>query len=301
MDKKMLISIQAILLLSACTRSMETAPVQPPATTVTPTLSFTNQIPSTSTPEFTSMLPVPDIYAVINVPEGETLNIRSGAGVENSIVGELQPDQSGLMRTGQAVNRGEELWIEIQNPSGGTGWVNADYLTEYVHPLAFCGDMRVKTLLQAFEVAVTTSDGELLKSLVSPAHGVDISFIRLGMLANYSPEEANWAFQSTYVVDWGVAAGSGAPVTGTFPQIILPALQDVFKNDSITCNEIKLGGATYEVKWPEEYVNINFYSVHNPGNDPSYGGMDWLTWLVGVEYVNGNPYLFSLTHYQWEP
>ena len=301
MDKKMLISIQAILLLSACTRSMETAPVQPPATTVTPTLSFTNQIPSTSTPEFTSMLPVPDIYAVINVPEGETLNIRSGAGVENSIVGELQPDQSGLMRTGQAVNRGEELWIEIQNPSGGTGWVNADYLTEYVHPLVFCGDMRVKTLLQAFEAAVTTSDGELLKSLVSPAHGVDISFIRLGMLANYSPEEANWAFQSTYVVDWGVAAGSGAPVTGTFPQIILPALQDVFKNDSITCNEIKLGGATYEVKWPEEYVNINFYSVHNPGNDPLYGGMDWLTWLVGVEYVNGNPYLFSLTHYQWEP
>ena len=109
-----------------------------------------------------------------------------------------------------------------------------------------------------------------------------------------------WAFQSTYEVNWGDGYGSGEPVTGTFPEIVLPALQDVFKNVTFTCNEVVLGGATYVVEWPTEYTNINFYSLHNPGTEP-FGGLDWRTWLAGVEYVDGQPYLFALLNYQWEP
>ena len=168
-------------------------------------------------------------------------------------------------------------------------------------PSAFCTDARVVPLLRDLERAVNTSDGELLMSLVSPAHGLDVSYIRSGMVANYSVEEASWAFQSTYAVNWGTGAGSGEPVTGTFSEIVLPALQDVFKNVTMDCNAITLGGATYEAAWPDEYANINFFSLHNPGNDSSYAGLDWQTWLVGVEYVEGQPYLFSLLHYQWEP
>lgn len=294
MKNTMLISLLMILILTACGRS----PAAPkPAPTMTPTLSLL--VTLTSTPQPTQ--PAPDTYAVVNVLADDALNIRAGAGVENPLVGTLQADRSGLVRTGNMANVGDELWVEIQNPDGGTGWVNADFLTEYVPPLAFCADMRVASLLRNLETAVSTSDGELLKSLISPAHGLNVSFLRSGMVANYSPEEAGWAFQSTYVVDWGLGAGSGEPVSGTFPEIILPALQETFKNYNTTCNEIKLGGATYIVEWPPEYFNLNFYSVHNPGNDPAYAGMDWHTWLVGVEYVNGKPYLFSLTHYQWEP
>ena len=229
------------------------------------------------------------------------LNIRSGPGVEHSVVGALEPAQPGLTRTGRNSSVGEDLWVEIRNPSGGTGWVNADFLTEYVAPSAFCGDARVTSLLRDLETAVNTMDGELFKSLVSPAHGLDVVYIRHATVANYSSEEAGWAFQSTYKVDWGPGAGSGEPVTGTFQQIVLPALQVVFENETLICNEIELGGATYEVEWPSEYANINFYSLHNPGVDPSYGGMDWRTWLAGVEYVGGKPYLFALLHYNWEP
>jgi hypothetical protein len=150
------------------------------------------------------------------------------------------------------------------------------------------------------ETTVKTTDGELFRSLVSPAHGLDVVYIRAGMVANYTPDEANWAFHSTYEVDWGLGAGSGEPVRGTFQEIILPALQDVFTNTTFACNEIKLGGATYPVEWPAEYANINFFSLHKPGTDP-FGGLDWRTWLVGVEYVDGQPYLFALLHYNWEP
>jgi hypothetical protein len=238
---------------------------------------------------------------VINVLADDVLNIRSGPGVESAVVGTLRPAQSGLERTGRSSSVGEELWVEIRNPGGGTGWVNADFLTEYFAPSAFCGDARVSSLLRSLETAVNTTDGESFRSLVSPAHGLDVVYIRFGTVANYSPEEAGWVFQSTYEVDWGPSAGSGEPVIGTFLEIALPALQDVFKNATFSCNEIKLGGATYEVEWPGEYENINFYSIHNPGNDPSYGGLDWRTWLAGVEYVDGQPYLFAMLHYNWEP
>jgi hypothetical protein len=49
-----------------------------------------------------------------------------------------------------------------------------------------------------------------------------------------------------------------------------------------------------------EYDNVNFYTVYKPGTD-QYGGLDWRAWTVGVEYIEGKPYLFSLIHYQWEP
>ena len=318
MKAKSLLLLLILLTLTACTQSLADTTPQPSSATATPTLYLGSPIPALNTPgsgETAVSMPLPtftaltqptpsgasNLYAVINVFADDMLNIRSGPGVENRVLGTLKPDRTGLRRTGKTSSVGEEAWVEIENPGGGTGWVNADFLTEYVNPAAFCADVRVTSLLQNLEAAVNTTDGKLLESLVSPAHGLDVIYIRDGTLANYSPEEASWVFQSTYEVDWGRGAGSGEPVKGTFPAIILPALQDVFKNETLTCNEIKLGGATYVVEWPSEYANINFYSLHNPGNDPSYGGLDWRTWLAGVEYVDGQPYLFALLNYQWEP
>lgn len=321
MNKKILTSLLLILALSACTQSLAGTTPQAPSASGTPTLFLGSPEPALNTPvpggfgtataavPFVTFTPlsqptqaeIPDLYAVVNVHADDVLNIRSGPGVENPVVGTLQPQQSGLTRTGNTSSAGGDTWVEIQNPNGGTGWVNADFLTQYVNPATFCADSRVTSLLMDLETAVNTMDGEVFQSLVSPSHGLDVVYIRNGMVANYSPEEAGWVFQSTYQVNWGAGAGSGEPVTGTFPEIVLPALQEVFKNDSLTCNKIVLGGATYTVEWPSEYANFNFYSIHNPGSDPSYEGLDWRTWLAGVEYVDGQPYLSVLMNYQWEP
>jgi hypothetical protein len=29
--------------------------------------------------------------------------------------------------------------------------------------------------------------------------------------------------------------------------------------------------------------------------------MDWHTWVAGIEYVNGKPYLYALMQFFWEP
>jgi len=317
MNRKIFISLMLFLVLSACTQSLAESTPLPLSASATPTLFLGSPEPAATPvlgvasapqplPTFTPLtqptLSGPsDLYAVVNVFSDDVLNIRSEPGVENPIVGTLEPDESGLTRTGKTFSLGEDTWVEIQSASGRTGWVNADFLTEYVGPAAFCADTRVITLLGDLETAVNTTNGELLRSLVSPAHGVDVIYIRNGTVANYSPDEAGWVFQSNYVVDWGVGAGSGESVAGTFQAIVLPSLQAVFKNETLICNEIQLGGATYNVEWPSEYANLNFYSIYNPGNDPAYDGMDWNTWLAAIEYVDGQPYLFALLHYQWEP
>ena len=319
MNKISFTSLLLILALGACTQSLAEETPQPPSATETPTLFIGSPLPTLETPkagETAVFVPLPSftplsqpfsndtvsaLYVVINVFPDDMLNIRSGPGVENTVVGTLPYNQSGLTRTGKTSSVGEETWVEIQNPSGGIGWVNADFLTETVNPVTFCADARVATLILNLEKAVNTQDGELLRTLVSPAHGLDVLQSRYGNPANYSPEEAGWVFQSTYKVNWGPTFGNSESVVGTFEEIILPILQDTFKNEILTCNEVKLGGATYEVEWPEEYTNLNFYSIHSPGVDPAYDGLDWHTWLAGIEYVDGQPYLFSLTNYQWEP
>ncbi|MBT7074929.1 MAG: hypothetical protein HN922_08475, partial [Anaerolineae bacterium] len=45
---------------------------------------------------------------------------------------------------------------------------------------------------------------------------------------------------------------------------------------------------------------INFYQVFKPGTE-QYGGIDWQSWLVGVEYIDAEPYLFALIHFEWAP
>ncbi len=32
-----------------------------------------------------------------------------------------------------------------------------------------------------------------------------------------------------------------------------------------------------------------------------YGSLDWHTWLLGMHYVNGSPYLYAIMQFMWEP
>jgi hypothetical protein len=321
MNKKLFTFLMIILTLTACTQSLAGTTPQAPPATVTPTLYLGSPIPPLNTPGAEDTPPPlalptftplsqstqpppsgsPDEYAVILVAEEDVLNVRSGPGVENAVVGTLEPTQSGLTRTGRSSSVGEDLWVEIRNPSGGTGWVNADFLTEHVNPSAFCSDARVKTLIKNLASAVKATNDDVLATLIHSLHGLDARLWRYGTVANYTPEEASWVFESEYEVDWGPAPGSGEDTLETFSESLLPSLQEVFStNYELHCNDT-LDLANFSlVPWPSEYANINFYTVYKPGTE-QFGGLDWRAWTVGVEYVEGLPYLFSLIHYQWEP
>jgi hypothetical protein len=166
-------------------------------------------------------------------------------------------------------------------------------------PAPFCDDPRPRELIDSFRRAIESKDGALLASLVSPSVGMDVRFYRDGNIVNYDAEHAKFVFETTFQADWGLSFGSGEPTLGSFQEIILPSLQVVFTPTAeLVCNQIKVGGATYQALWP--YQGMNYYSVYFPGTD-QYSGMDWQTWAVGMEVITGKLYLSALVHFVWEP
>jgi hypothetical protein len=228
------------------------------------------------------------------------LNIRSGPGVSYPVLGTLAANASNVMRTGSSSVGDGGLWVEIQLPAGGTGWAFADYLTEYVAPATFCGNGRVGALLSNFGTALQTSDGGLLSALVSPAHGMAVRMWRYSQAITFDTEHARWVFNSTFSHDWGAAPGSGLETTGSFHETVLPVWLDVFNTSYIlSCDAVQTGGASYDTSWPENMSNLNFYSLYKPG--PAGNELSWRTLLIGVEYFQGQPFVYSVTQMNWEP
>jgi hypothetical protein len=239
-------------------------------------------------------------YGVVLVVPDDVLNIRTGPGVDYSIAGSFSASAINIMRTGPASAVNGNLWVQVQNPGGGIGWVNATHLTEFKGSTAFCSDSRINTLLTNFGNALEISNGEALASLVSPAHGMIVSLWRNGNPITFDREHARWVFDSTFEHNWGSAPASGLDTIGSFQVKVLPWLQDVFNASySLTCDSLGVAPQYGSNPWPVEYANVNYYTVYKPGT-PGVD-LDWRYWLVGVEYVQGQPFVFAVIHYAWEP
>ena len=166
------------------------------------------------------------------------------------------------------------------------------------NPSTICSDPQVLALIESFKSAILKSDGPLLSSLVSPSRGMDVAYFRDGTVITYRPEHAKFLFETTFEVDWGTEPGSGALKRGSFHDVIIPELVKIFNQPyTLHCNELKHGGATYELEWPYQ---SEFYSIHFPGTEAN-GNLDWETWVMGIEYVNGKPYVYALIQFFWEP
>jgi hypothetical protein len=162
----------------------------------------------------------------------------------------------------------------------------------------FCADPQVTALIDSLKKAVTTADGPLLASLVSPASGMDVAFYHNGNVVNYDQEHAKFLFETTFEADWGTHPASGEEKTGSFHDVVVPELVKSFGQPyTLYCNELKHGGASYPVTFP---YKKDYYSVYYPGTNAN-GNMDWHTWVVGIEYVNGKPYVYALEQFFWEP
>ena len=148
-------------------------------------------------------------YGVIQVPAGGTLNVRSAAGTDNSVIATFAASANNVMRTGPSTNLKNVLWVQVTIPNGGTGWVDSAYLTEYVAPAIFCADGRVNTLLTNFGNAVKNSNGAALSPLVSPDHGMSVRLWRNGNVVVFDQAHAQWIFTSSFSHDWGAAPAAG--------------------------------------------------------------------------------------------
>ena len=264
--------------------------------TITPTQTITETPTEGPSPTATETLQATGSYAIVNITQYEaTLNVRSRAGVGNPLTGSLAYTATDIGRIGAPVIVGSSEWWQIQQVGGVTGWVNASYLTEYVLSSTFCADARVGTLLTDLGTALKKVDGPALANLVSPRHGLDIRLASSNAPVNFSKDEAASIFSNTTEQNWGVPPSGNVAVSGSFLDVIQPKLLEVYNaNYQLGCNDTSRLGAVNQ-PWPAEYTSINFYSIYKPsiGDAPS-----WRDFLVGIEYVDGEPFLFSLIYFE---
>ena len=280
-----------------------TATPAPATLTATPTTGPTSTITATSTegpsPTPTETLQATGSYAVVNITQYDgSLNVRSGAGVNNPLAGSLAYTATDIGRLGSPVTIGTAEWWQIQKAGGATGWVNASYLTEYVPPATFCADAGVTKLLTDLGTALKNTDGAALAALVSPKHGVDIRLVSNNTPVNYTQATAASIFSSAAEKNWGPTAASDVKVSGTFMDVIQPKLLEIYNSSyQLSCNDTSRLGSVNQ-PWPSEYTTINFYSIYklSTGDTPN-----WRDFLAGIEYVNGQPYLFSLIYFEAVP
>lgn len=160
-----------------------------------------------------------------------------------------------------------------------------------------CSDAQVTTLLDSLKRAMLNQDGALLSSLVSP-NNMEVRWVRYGNIVTYTSEQAHYLYETTFEANWGDEPGSGAPKQGAFHDVIVPDMIKVFNQPyTLHCNEIRHGGASYDISWP---YKKDFYSIYDAGTQAN-GNLDWDTWAVGIEYVNGKPFIYALIQYFWEP
>ncbi len=160
-----------------------------------------------------------------------------------------------------------------------------------------CTDSQVVALIDSLKSAMLTSNGELLGSLVSP-NGMEVRYIRYGDPITYTAEQAKFLFETTFEANWGAEPGSGQDKVGSFHDVIVPELVKIFNQSyALYCNELKHGGATYELEWP---YDGDFYSIYFPGTETN-GNLDWHTWAIGIEYVNNKPFIYAMMQFFWEP
>lgn len=170
--------------------------------------------------------------------------------------------------------------------------------TTSTNPSTICNDTQVTALIDSFKSAILNGNGSLLGSLVSPSRGMDVAYFRDGTVITYDQAHAKFLFETTYQVDWGNEPGSGAAKRGSFHDVVIPKLKESFNQPyTLHCNELSHGGASYELSWP---YKGEYYSVYFPGTEAN-GNMDWHTWVIGIEYANGKPYIYALMQFFWEP
>lgn len=251
-------------------------------------------------PESTAINLVQVPYAVAWVPELEPLTVRQPAGITSMAVASLASDQRGLTVTGKTTQMGSSTWVEINLPEGGKGWVNDWNLTEDVLGSTFCADLRIPELANQFILAIKERDGGKLSELVSPKRGLIIRHDWWNPEINIGFSSVPSLFLDPSPLAWGVNRDSELAIEGTFQEVILPLLEDVFSvAPEFHCSELGVGSTAQDAIWPTDYSNINYMSFHRAAPEPG-SQLNWRTWALGIEYLDGEPFLALLILYRGE-
>ncbi len=238
------------------------------------------------------------------VARDDVLNVRQDPGVQAPIVGMLLPGVI-VERTGQEAVVGSSVWVQIETPVGGF-WVNEHFLAQHMPAGDFANDPEVLELLDEL-AAIIAADGDL-RDVVS----------QRGLYVSHNADPVRWEYEDldTILTDattykWpsnaiGVDDPEFAQIPGrTFAAAVADSFLSAYDdpdtimtiNDPIEAGNSRLAADAI----PFEFTSFNYVGIHDPGDNPDYDGLDWVTWYVSIDYEDGRPVIVGLTVDMWAP
>lgn len=278
-------------------------PLSPTESTPIPSPTFTQVITPTLTHTPTPVARFASTVSVVFVPEQQSVAVHTRPDANAEVVDYLEANQTNIPLSGNYQVKDERLWIEIQLPQGGNGWIDAEYITSTYPADQFCSHPQVQGLTESILDIFDQKDGHRLAEVVSPIHGLRVRIhwsnaeVFLG-----SRQDISNLFTDSNVKIFGVDKLSQTPLQGTFSEIVYPLLVDVREGGIETCNTLEAGLAADWVsgfiQWPFEYANLNYLAQFRPA--PPEDELNWRMWAFGIEWISQQPYLTVMVHYQWD-
>ena len=240
---------------------------------------------------------------VVLVEEDDNLNVRTGPGVDNPVVGMLAPGTV-IRRTGNSTLVGSARWVEVSAPDG-FGWVNERFLAAVVDATTFANDDRVGDVLDEM-TAIMAALGDLAP--VVSWRGLYVSHhdapVRFGDLEDLLTDPTTYKWPSN-ALDVNDPDQANEIPSRTFAEEIAASFVSAYDDVDVVLayNEAMAGGngRTPDFAIPFELDGFNFVTVYDLGDNPEYEGLDWTTWYVSFDYENGEPVVVGLTLDQWSP
>lgn len=236
------------------------------------------------------------VSSVVLVEADDTLNLRDGVLAE--ITGELDPTARGIVTTGGTDGAAGSLWVEVLH-NGVPGWVNSLYLTD---ELAAPTETALTTSLSSFSTAVF-ENGELIGPYVGPK---GLSVVHFDATKHWTRDDD--PMNDPIVYFWG-STGCGtdpgcAPQATFADQIAAGFLSAWNDGDGVVAVDTPIAGGNGTLPdfvIPTPFENFHYLAVHDPGDDPQYGGLDWVTWYAYFDFVDGLPLVAAFSVDMWAP
>jgi len=243
-----------------------------------------------------------NLSRVALVASDDVLNVREDPGITAPIIGKLLPGVV-VERIGQEETVGSTRWVQVETPVGGF-WVSDWFLADDVASVDFAEDARVESLLDDFATIVTV-DGDLRP--VTSRRGLYVS--HHADPVRFAPEDLATILTDSTAYRWPSNALGPDEIDEIPARTFAAAIADSFLSayDDIdtllTVNEPIMGGngRLAEDAIPYELKSFNYVGVHDPGDNPDYGGLDWITWYVSIDYEDDLPVIVGLTVDMWAP
>lgn len=239
----------------------------------------------------------PEPAVVVLVPADDHLNVRVAPGAGEEIMGRLLPGVT-VAAGGPTRSVNGSTWVEIATPSGA-GWVNGFYLTSV--PERSPGDAAAVAAALAERMAAGGDLTDLISSrgLWVAHHAPPVRFPR---------SEVGGLLTDATARRWGSNAlepDSPEIQPRTFSEAIAERYVDAYDDADtvILVDEVLEGpnGRPAALALPTELRGFRFVTVHDPGDEARYEGLDWMTWIVSLSYEDGRLKVVGLTVDEWAP